>query len=83
MIKTKKIKIDDWGNLRVNNKKKFCPFVINTRDSNEPCGIWCALFQEPLKFDRSIHIKLCKPNSTWTCEIKNFTDERIKEDGTS
>jgi len=70
MIITKK------GFLKVNDIYRYCPFEHDTGN----CGTWCALFGEPDidHPDDRAHIMICRAD--WLCSIKDFTDERKKDE---
>ena len=72
-----KIKITKSGTLEIDGRFRGCPYV----EGDASCGTWCALFKEPIfekrystEYKDFMFLDLCY--TTWTCDKKDFTDER-------
>ena len=66
-----KIEIDSWDCLFVDGRNKYCMY-----DGNVYCRSVCAQFLVDLDIEYA-HIHICH-HKTWRCEIKDFTDNRVK-----
>jgi len=66
------IEIEKCGILKVNNIEKRCMY-----DINRYCNVRCAHFSEPYITQTHVVIYICH-GKDWKCELKEFTDKRIK-----